>query len=352
MASIVRTGTGFPPHYYEQDELIRGLAELWADKVYNFGRLEQFHRNVLVGGRHLALPMETYRTLTGFGARNAAWTEVATDLGSRVVGDLCEEAGIAPRELSLLVFTTVTGLAVPSIEARLMNRLPLSPALKRLPIFGLGCLAGAAGVARVADYLKGHPDECALLLAIELCSLTLQADDLSVANIVASGLFGDGAAAVLMAGERHPAAGQGPRLIDTRSVFFPDSERVMGWDVQDSGFKVVLSPEVPDFAREHLSGPAAEFLALHGLSAREVTHWIAHPGGPRVMDALEQSLGLPDGALDVSRDSLARVGNVSSASVLFVLDELLKSGRAAPGDYGVMLAMGPAFCAELVLLQW
>jgi alkylresorcinol/alkylpyrone synthase len=245
----------------------------------------------------------------------------------------------------------VTGIAVPSLDARLMNVLPFPSDLKRVPLFGLGCLAGAAGMSRVADYLKGHPTEAAILLSVELCSLTLQKDDLSVANIVSSGLFGDGAAAVLMVGERHPRVADGmPRVVDSRSVFFPNTERVMGWDVVDSGFKIVLSPEVPAFAkalRPHVDG----FLRDHCLSIADVSTWVAHPGGPKVIDEMEKGLSLKKGTLDLSRRSLARIGNVSSSSVLFILQETLLERKPA-GSYGVMLAMGPAFCAELLLLQW
>ncbi|MBI3926918.1 MAG: type III polyketide synthase [Armatimonadetes bacterium] len=351
MTRILSTAIGFPPHYYSQEELVRALREVWAQRYFNLERLEQLHRNVLVGGRHLALPPEEYLRRTGFGDRNDAWIAVALDLGEEVIRKLLASARLEPGDISALVFTTVTGLAVPSLEARLMNRIAFRSDLKRVPLFGLGCLAGAAGVARVADYLRGHPAEAALLLSVELCSLTIQLEDLSVANLVSSGLFGDGAAAVLMVGSQHPAAAAGPVVVDSRSVFFPDSERVMGWDVCNTGFRVVLGPEVPDYALK--VGPALEsFLEDHGLALSDIDHWIAHPGGPKVIDAMEQALGLGPGALDLSRRSLAEVGNVSSASVLFVLDDFLRTRRPEEGSYGIMMAMGPAFCAELLLLRW
>ncbi|MEW6283732.1 MAG: 3-oxoacyl-[acyl-carrier-protein] synthase III C-terminal domain-containing protein, partial [Candidatus Eremiobacterota bacterium] len=233
----------------------------------------------------------------------------------------------------------------------LMNRIPFRTDLKRLPIFGLGCLGGAAGVARVADYLQGHPDQAAVLLAVELCSLTLQRDDLSIPNIVSSGLFGDGAAAVLMVGGRHPLA-RAPRIQDTRSVFFPDSEEVMGWDICDSGFRVVLSPDVPRYAGQDMPRALTAFLAERGLAPGDIRHWVAHPGGPRVLLAMEEGLGLPPQALERSGRVMAEVGNLSSASVLAVLERTLAETRPEPGDRGLMLAMGPAFCAEVVLLRW
>ncbi len=325
------------------------MREFWAGRVFHVERLEQFHRNVLVGGRYLALPRHRYRELETFGQRNDAWIEVATDLGVDLVGRML--GAISPEQLALLAFTTVTGLAVPSLEARLMNRLPLPHDLRRLPLFGLGCLAGAAGVARVHDSLAAYPDRAALLLAIELCSLTLQSDDLSIANLVASGLFGDGGAALLMVGDQHPLAGQGPRVMATGSAFFPDSERVMGWDIGENGFKVVLGNNVPSFAENQVAAATLSFLRENQLEVDDIRWWIAHPGGPKVMSSLCQGLGLPEQTFHRSLESLSRVGNLSSASVLFVLDEVLRSDPQA-GDWGIMMAMGPAFCAELVLLRW
>jgi alkylresorcinol/alkylpyrone synthase len=231
--------------------------------------------------------------------------------------------------------------------------MPFSPNLKRVPLFGLGCVAGAAGLARVSDYLRGHPNEAAILLSIELCSLTIQADDFSIANIVSSGLFGDGAAAVLLVGDDHPGqAGSGPRVIDNRSIFFPDTEYVMGWDVMDSGLKIVLSGDVPQLAEAHVRPEVETFLGEHGLSIQDIKHWIAHPGGPKVIQAIETALGLSDDALSISRESLAAAGNMSSTSVLLILEETLSRFKPEPGTYGLLMAMGPGFCAELVLLQW
>jgi alkylresorcinol/alkylpyrone synthase len=249
--------------------------------------------------------------------------------------------------------TTVTGIAVPSLEARLMNRLPFAPTTRRIPLFGLGCLAGTAGIARCADYLQAYPTHAALLLSVELCSLTLQKQDLSVANLIASGLFGDGAAAALLVGDEHPLAPAAPvGVIDSCSVFFPDSEAVMGWEVSASGLKIVLSPGVPHYTREALPGPLKDFLAQHNLKLGEIRHWVSHPGGPKVIDALEEGLALPAGILNRTRQSLAEIGNLSSTSVLIILEEWLRDRIAEPGDWGMMLSMGPGFCAEAALLRW
>lgn len=339
-----------PEHYATQDELIGALRVLWANAHFNVDRLEDLHRSVQVGGRHLALPLDRYPGLSTFAARNEAWTVAALDLGERAVRSALGAAGLAPAEVDHVFFVTVTGLATPSIDARLVNRLGLRPDVKRTPIFGLGCVAGAAGIARAADYLRAYPSQTAVLLSVELCSLTLQRDDVSVANVIASGLFGDGAAAVVLRGADAPDAG--PAVAATRSVFYPNTERIMGWDFVDAGFKVVLSPKVPELVTENIRADVDGFLAAHGLDRSQVNHWIAHTGGPKVLQAFERALELPDAALRRSWASLRGVGNLSSASVLFVLSELLESGEARPGDVGLLMAMGPGFCAELVLLRW
>ncbi|MDT8304365.1 MAG: type III polyketide synthase [Anaerolineae bacterium] len=343
----------FPPHYYPQQQLTDMLREqFWKGSAQRQSRYEQLHRNVSVEGRYLALPLDAYTSLDGFRGRNDAWIDVATALGEEALTCVLHRANLRPQDAALLATTTVTGVAVPTLDARLMNRLAFAPDLKRLPLFGLGCLGGVAGVARVADYLRGHPQEAALLLAVELCSLTLQPDDLSIANIIATGLFGDGAAGVLLAGAGHPlAAAPAVQIVASRSLFFPDTERVMGWDVTDSGFQVVLSADVPELARTQI-GPAVDsFLAAYGLARDDMAHWVAHPGGPKVIEALEASLALPPGTLHLSRESLARVGNLSSVSVLLILRETLRQ-QPRPGSYGLMIAMGPAFAAELVLLRF
>jgi alkylresorcinol/alkylpyrone synthase len=220
-----------------------------------------------------------------------------------------------------------------------------------MPIFGLGCVAGAAGIARAADYLKAYPDQVAVLLSVELCSLTLQASDLSIPNLIASGLFGDGGAAVVLTGRRRrPAAG--PRVLATRSVFYPDTEKVMGWDVTDTGFRVVLSAEVPEVARRFLRADVDAFLAEHGLARRDIATWIAHPGGPKVLQAMAAALEVDDAALAPAWRSLREVGNLSSTSVLLVLQDIMANHAPQPGSYGVITAMGPGFCSELVLVRW
>ncbi len=356
MAYILGTEVVFPKHHYNQDQLLDALVELWGDELYNPERLRSFFHNVQVGGRHLALAKEKYREVRDFKSRNLAFREVALELLEELVPALLTKTQFRYEDVSFLVSTTVTGLSVPTLEARLMNRLPIPKQARRVPLFGLGCLAGAAGVARTHDLL-GETDEVALMLAVELCSLTLQTKDVSIANLVSTGLFGDGSAGVIMAGPGNLRAkelvsqGKGCKVVATRSYLFPDSEQVMGWEFDQDGFQVVLNSEVPDYARGVVSQGVQEFLADHELQVADIAHWIAHPGGPKVISGLEEGLDIP-GALDRSRASLRDVGNLSSVSVLTILHEVLGSGEPQPGDYGLLMAMGPAFCAEVVLLKW
>lgn len=349
-ASVSAVARVLPPHYADQDTLIAAFRAHWAKQHFNLERLEQLHRAVQVGGRHLALPIEAYESLRTFQQRNDAWTTAAVELGARAITEVLEKSGRSAREVDHLYFVTVTGLATPSIDARLVNRLGLRSDVRRTPIFGLGCVAGAAGLARASDVLRGYPHERAVLLSVELCSLTLQREDLSVTNVIASGLFGDGAAAVMLEGGAHAA--KGPHVVATRSVFFPDTERIMGWDFVDTGFKVVLSPKVPELVRARVRADVDAFLVEQGLDRSAIRHWIAHTGGPKVLEAFEEALELPRAALARSWRSLRETGNLSSASVLFVLGDLLDGREARPGEYGLLLAMGPGFCAELVLLRW
>ncbi len=352
----IATSVALPPHRYHQRDLARIAARVLPSFQRREGFLERFFERVGVAERHLALPAEDYALLQGLEDRSRVWQRVATELGAECIARLLGEVGAHASEVGQLTTTTVTGIAVPSIDARLMNVLPFSRSLKRVPLFGLGCLGGAAGLARTAEYLRAYPDQLAILLSVELCSLTLQHDDASLANVISSGLFGDGAAAVLLAGPAHPLAREeslrGPDIVDSRSVFFPDTERVMGWDVVDDGFKVVLSPSVPDVVRAEVPPAVDAFLAEHELERDDLATWVTHPGGPTVLAALEESLGLSSEALAASREGLATVGNLSSASVLYLLDDYRRNRAPAPGSYGLLMAMGPAFCAELVLLRW
>lgn len=344
-----------PDHVYAQAEVTAALADALAVTGPDRALLQRFHANSGVSQRHFALPLERLVQLADFGEANDEFIRVATELGSEAVTTALSSAGLLARDVDLIISTTITGLAVPSIEARVAARIGLREDVKRVPLVGLGCVAGAAGIARVHDYLTGHPGEVAVLVSVELCSLTVQAKDTSVANLVASGLFGDGAAAVVMLGaDRADVARAGtgwPRVVATRSRLYPRTERAMGWDVGATGLRIVLGAEVPDLVRAHVRGDVDRFLADQGLTRADIGWWVAHPGGPKVLDAMAEALDVGRGALEVTWRSLDRIGNLSSASVLHVLADTLREHQPAPSSWGVLLAMGPGFCLELVLLQ-
>lgn len=350
---VAATATALPRHHYAQAELAQAVEYLFPSLASEPRAVERLFQRVQVKERYLAMPIEAYAQLPGFAARNDAWAEISLDLGERVLRGLLERAEIEASDVGMIMTTSVTGVAVPSLDARLMNRLPFSRSIRRVPMFGLGCLAGAAGIARASEYLRAFPCQTVVFLSVELCSLTLQPQDASVASIVSSGLFGDGAAAVLLAGAKHPLAeGSVPRIVDSRSRFFPNTERAMGWDVVDTGFRIALSSEVAELACTGVPEVVDGLLSAHGLTRDRIETWIAHPAGPVVLDAICEGLGLPAESLARTHKSLAEVGNLSSASVLFVLDEMRTELRPRKGSYGVMLATGPGFSVEAVLLQW
>jgi len=347
---IASAASAFPKHYYSQKFLLEQLQAYWGDRLRNPQMLARLHRNAAVEGRHLALPYEKYYELKTWGCANDAWIQVAQELGEQALCRALHHAGLQPPELGALFFTSVTGISSPSIDALLINRMGLSSHIKRIPIFGLGCVAGAAGIARAADYVRAYPKQAAALVSVELCSLTIQREDLSVANLISSGLFADGSAAVVVTGDELPGAG--PEIVATRSVFYPDTERMMGWKVSEKGFNIVLSPEVPTLIRAHLGKDVDEFLADQGYTRRHIRSWVLHTGGPKVLEATADALDLHDGQLDASWDCLKRVGNLSSASVLVVLEDVMRNRGPEPGTLGLLAAMGPGFCSELVLLKW
>lgn len=341
-----------PPHRYAQATLTESFGAVCLPDDRTRALAARFHGNAGVATRHLAIPLEDYVPLDTFTKTNDVFVEVAVELGAQAVAAALDEAGLTPRDVDLIMSTTVTGVAVPSLDARIAGRLGLRPDVKRIPLFGLGCMAGAAGVARVHDNLLGAPNAVAVLISVELCSLTVQREDPSAANMIASGLFGDGAAAVVMVGSAHPLAERGPKVIDTRSHLYPATDRAMGWDVGSTGLKIVLGAEVPELVETYLGEDVRALLAEHDLKVEDVDRWISHPGGPKVIDAITSVLDLDDYALALTWKSLNSVGNMSSASVLHIFRDTLVERPCVPGQYGVLMAMGPGFASELVLLRW
>ena len=347
MSRIAAVAPVLPPFVYTQGEITNELAPLISSVPSRRAVLERMHAASGIGTRHTALPIERYRDLGTFRESNDIFIQVATDLAEQALRSALDSAGLEAPDVDFVMFTSVTGIAAPSIDALLVSRLGLRPDVKRMPSFGLGCVAGASGLARVNDYLAGHPTEVGVLLSVELCSLTLQRDDETIANFVATGLFGDGAAAVVLVGDQRPEPGI--RIVDTRSSFYPDTTDVIGWHVGGTGFEIVLTAGVADVIERHFPAEVAAFLADHDLQVSDVAAWVAHPGGPRVLEAFAHSLAVPEESFRASWAILDRVGNLSSAAVLHVLADMWEQPA---GSTGLLFALGPGVSAEFVLLEW
>jgi alkylresorcinol/alkylpyrone synthase len=368
MTQILAVRSAFPGQRHPQSDLIRPLAELTGLNPARRALLDRLSGNAGVDIRHVALPLPDYEGLRGIAARNDRYLQAALDVGERALRSALDAAGLSGGDVDLLIVTSVTGVAVPSLDARLIRRLGLRPDVKRLPVFGLGCVAGAAGLARLHDYLLGWPAHTAALLAVELCTLNWPVSDVTTADLVVSVLFGDGAAALVASGgiaggaggtggtgETAGAGGAGgrwPRVIASCSEVYPDSEDTLGWRLGADGFRIVLTAELADVVERRLSGSVTAFLAAQGLTTDDIKSWVCHPGGPKVLDAAQKSLKLPDGALELSRRSLAEAGNMSSVSVLHILEQVIDTAPPPPGSAGLMIGLGPGVSAELVLLRW
>ncbi|MSQ47362.1 MAG: type III polyketide synthase [Deltaproteobacteria bacterium] len=349
MATLYATATAYPPYRYEQDDVIRALPLWLAGDERMFALARRVFENAAVQTRYGCRPLIDLACPLSLTETSQLYQRTARTLGEQVVGDCLTQADVTPQAVDLIISTSCTGFMIPSLDAYLANHFDFSPHVKRLPLTELGCAAGAMALARAYEYLRAFPHHTVLVVAVELPSLTFQLQDFSAANVVSSALFGDGAVAVLLKGERHQGK---PRIIATESTLFPHTTEVMGFDLKDSGFHIVLSTEIPDLVRAEVPGLVARFLGQHGYSAPDMTHFLLHPGGRRVLEGLVEALGITSAHVDISRTILRDYGNLSSAAVLCILDRFLKTQHPRQGDLGLLLAFGPGFSAEAVLLQW
>ena len=352
---LVALATAVPPHVVRQSDARTLATRLFSDALGADRGLLQVFEHAQIEKRHLCVPLEWFATDHGFEEKNDLYVENAVRLAGEVARKALAKAKLAPGDIDHIVFVSSTGLATPSVDARLANELEFRPDVRRTPIWGLGCAGGAAGLSLARDFAVADPSARVLLVALELCSLTFQRNDLSKRNLVAASLFGDGAAAAVVAGREavgFERNGHRPlELLATRSTLWKDTLDVMGWTVDGAGLHVVFSRDIPTIVREKVRPSLTAFLESRGLGLETLHHLVAHPGGVKVLGAYAEALGLPAAALRHARDVLREYGNMSSPSCLFVLERFLDAQEIAGGEAAVVAALGPGFSAEYVLVR-
>jgi alkylresorcinol/alkylpyrone synthase len=357
---LLAVATALPDHVVRQQDVRAFAAQLFSGGLLEADpRLLGVFDSTGIEKRHTPMPLEWFGRPHDLGESNALYVEHAVPLAERAIRSALEAAALTPRDVDHIVFVSSTGISTPSLDARLANRLGFRPDIRRTPLWGLGCAGGAAGLSRARDFALAAPASRVLLVALELCSLTFQHGDRTRRNLVASSLFGDGAAAALIAGPACPTAGPGGgagrgaaiELVAAHSTLWPDTLDVMGWEVDGAGLHVVFSRDIPTIVREWARPALDAFLARHGLGIADLAHVVAHPGGPKVLAAYAGALGLDAQRFRHAYDVLRECGNMSSPTCLFVLERALAAGDFRPGDLGVLAALGPGFSSEVVLLR-
>ena len=341
-----------------QSDLEKLTKELFQDKIPRLERLLKVFANGEIETRNFCVPPEWYRVPHNFEERNELYVELATSYSVEVIKRCLAnrsflQKDVSTEEIDAIIFVSSTGISTPSIDARVMNSLPFSDQMVRMPIWGLGCAGGAAGISRAYDYCKAHPNAKVLVVCIELCSLTFQKDDYSKSNLVGASLFADGAACVLVCGDEVELEQGGvlPHILGSGSKWMPDSEDVMGWNVKNSGLHVVFSKSIPVIISKWLGPFIHEFLNRYDVQAEQIGNFVAHPGGKKVLQAYEEALQLTTEHTTISRNILKAHGNMSSPTVLYVLEQFMLK-KNEPNTYGLLVALGPGFSGEAVLLEW
>lgn len=343
---IQAIGTAVPNYVFSQTEIKEFVAEAFTPHMAHLERLLGVFGNSCIEQRHFAMPLAWYSEVHSFSETNNVFIEAALALSLQAAQNAMQKAKAQPEDIGAVIFVSTTGIATPSLDSQIIQKLGLSPHTKRLPIWGLGCAGGVAGLARAAELSESQPEKSVLLVTVELCSLTFQQADYSKANLVGTSLFADGAAAVLIKMDS-----QGPSLLGCYSTLLPDSVEVMGWDLIDTGFKVRFSRDIPTIVRKYLPELLGSACEEWGIKQSEICHYVVHPGGAKVLYAYKDCLELSEDKLTFAYEVLREYGNMSSSSVLFVLEKFLAKTLPAR-RYGVMLTLGPGFSAEKVLFQW
>ncbi len=347
-AAIAATATAVPEHAVTREDVKAYFGQVFPLKGARLEAMMAIVDHSEIRQRFCILPVDELIRPRSLERISEQYREHAIRLGRAVATDCLGRARMRPEEIDLIITVSCTGVMIPSLDAHLINDMGFRANVQRLPITELGCSAGACAVSRAREFLRAFPGRSVLIVAVELPSLTFQRESLSQANLISTILFGDGAAAAVVTGR----ASAGPQVLDSESFLFPDSIDAMGFDLKDSGFHIVLSRDVPEMIRARIRELVGCFLERNGLDAERIDAFVLHPGGRKLLASIEEELGLPRERTQPSWDVLREYGNLSSASVLFVLHEWLSSRSVAPGSYGLMAAFGPGFAAEQVLLQW
>ena len=349
MPRITSASRAVPAYCVQQNQVRNAIKAIFQDRIADLHEKMALFENSRIDQRYLVRPLAWYGESHKPGECNRIYIEEGVSLLHKAAESCLEKSGVRADAIDYVISVSSTGMATPSLESRIFTRLGLRQDAGRIPVWGLGCAAGAAGLALAANLCRAKPDARVLLLALECCSLTFRKDDASLKNLVGTALFGDGAAAALIAGDDVRAVG--PRIVASCSQLFPDSERVMGWDFDDDGMQLVLSPDLPRLIETELTTLVDDFLGQYDLRRDNLEHYILHPGGARVIAACRQALDLNGAELRLSEESLRQYGNVSSVSVLMILEDWLATRPERQPGYGLLGAFGPGFSAELLLLE-
>ncbi|MBS4173221.1 3-oxoacyl-[acyl-carrier-protein] synthase III C-terminal domain-containing protein [Bacillus sp. FJAT-49736] len=355
MPKIFSIGLGIPDNKIYQTEIMNFAKQLFSDAFRDIERLLPVFQNAEIESRYFTKQLEWYGEDHSFAEKNEIFIENAERLCIKAIEHCLNQKGVEYSEIDAIYTICTSGLSTPSLEARIINRLPFRLNVKRIPIWGLGCVGGASGLSRAYEYCLAFPKAKVLVLSVELCSLTFQKNDHSKSNLIGTSLFGDGAACALLIGDEVSANLDGiqshPTIVDTQSVIMRDSLDVMGWDVKNDGLHVIFSKDIPMIVRKWLQPNVLSFLRDHRMNMDDIQHFAAHPGGKKVMDAYVQALGLSEEKLTDSRNILKNFGNMSSVTILFVLKRMLEK-EINSGEWGIALALGPGFSMEQLLLRW
>lgn len=346
MARLLALATSTPPYRIERDEIKAAARQVYGGRGVDIERYLSVFDNAGIDTRAMAMPIEWYLRPHGWRDRNDSYRRCAIDLLANAAEQALDQAGLVASEVDAVVMVSSTGVATPSLDAVLMNRLPLRADVLRLPIFGLGCAGGVSGLARAAMVARSMPGSTVLLLVVELCSLAFRLDDATKAGIVASALFADGAAAAVI---RSDGSDNGPDLVAWGEHCWPDTLDIMGWRIEDDGLGVVFARSIPDLVRDRFTGALDRFLERQSLDRAALDGYVCHPGGAKVLAALEDELPVDPPGLVAERAVLAANGNMSAATILFVLAERLRGGI---NGLHVLTALGPGFTASFALARF